>query len=42
MLEEFVWSVTLGFGPHIGNARLTELLYVITDVWLGIMSPYEF
>jgi len=34
--------VTLWFGPHIGNARLTELLYVIADVWPGIMFPDEF
>jgi len=34
--------VTLQFGSHTGNARLTELLYVVMDVWLGIVSLYEF
>jgi len=34
--------MTLWFGSHTGNARLTELLYVVADVWPGIMSPYKF
>jgi len=32
----------LWFGSYTGNARLTELLYVVADVWLGIVSLYEF
>jgi len=34
--------VMLWFGSHTGNARLTEFLYVVADVWPGIMSLYEF
>jgi len=34
--------VTLWFGSHIGNTRLTELLYVVVGVWPGIVSLYEF
>jgi len=32
----------LWFGSHTGNARLTELLYIVVDVWPGIMSLYKF
>jgi len=35
-------SVTLWFGSHTGNARFTELLYVVADVWPGIISLDEF
>jgi len=34
--------VTLWFGLHAGNTRLIELLYVIADVWPGIISLDEF
>jgi len=33
---------TVRFRVLTGNARLTELLYVIADGWPGIMSPDEF
>jgi len=33
--------IMLWFGSHTGNTRLTELLYVVADVWLGIVSWYE-
>ena len=42
LLEGSVWSVTLWFGSHTGNARLTELLYIVADGWPSIMSPDEF
>jgi len=32
----------LWFGSHTGNARFTEPLYIVADVWPGIMSPDEF
>jgi len=32
----------LWFGSHTGNTRLIELLYIVTDVWPGIISPDEF
>jgi len=34
--------MTLWFGSHTGDVRLTELLYVVADVWPGIMSLYKF
>jgi len=42
LLEGSIWSVLLWFGSHTGNTRLKELLYVVVDIWPGIVSPYEF
>ena len=30
----------LWFGPHTGDTRPTELLYVVMNIWSGIMSYF--
>ena len=42
MLEKFIELIILRFGLYISNIRLTKLLYIYIEAWLGISIVNKF
>ena len=42
MLERFIELIILRFGLYISNIRLTKLLYIYIEAWLGISIVNKF